>query len=272
MSERDGYQPGVPCWVETWHDEPEPTIRFYRGILGWEAENTLPPEAEGTFNMCRLRGLDAAAIGSPIPEGAPPTPVWTTFIKVESAGESANAVREAGGSVIVEPFESLEGGRLAIVADPAGATFAIWEQAEHKGAQVVNEPCAWSMSSLETADPEAAKAFYGELFGWHAEPFGPPEAGFDVWRLPGYVGGTPQQPVPRDVVASVITKDDGPARWSVDFWVSDADEAATKATELGGRTVTAPSDVPGVEGMREAVLADPGGAAFAITQPPGVQV
>src|SRR5919106_4575153 len=176
MSERDGYQPGVPCWVETWHDDPEPAIRFYSGVLGWEAENTLPPDADGTFHICRLRGRDAAGIGSPIPEGAPPTPVWTTFIQVDSADQTAEKVNGAGGSVIAEPFESLEGGRLAIVADPAGATFAVWEQAEHKGAQVINEPGAWAMSGLETTDPEGAKAFYGDVFGWESEAFGPPKA------------------------------------------------------------------------------------------------
>ena len=270
MSERDGYQPGVPCWVETWHDDPEPAIRFYSGVLGWEAENTLPPDADGTFHICRLRGRDAAAIGSPIPDGAPPTPVWTTFILVESAEETSRKAKDAGGSVVVEPFESLEGGRLTILADPRGAAFAAWEQAEHKGAQVVNEPGAYSMSALETTDPDGAQRFYGELFGWETESFGPPEAGITLWRLPGYVGGTPQQPVPRDNVAVMVPGGDGPARWSVDFWVFNADEAAAKATDLGGRIVTSPSDVPGVAGMREAVLADPGGAVLSITQPPGV--
>jgi uncharacterized protein len=269
MSDRDGFQPGVPCWVETWHDDPEPAIRFYSGVLGWEAENTLSPDADGTFHICRLRGRDAAAIGSPIPEGAPPTPVWTTFVLVESAEETAAKAKDSGGSVVVEPFESLEGGRLAIVADPGGAAFAVWEQAEHKGAGVVNEPGAWSMSALETADPEGAKAFYGELYGWENEAFGPPETGMTLFRLPGYVGGTPQQPVPRDNVAVMIAGDEGPARWSVDFWVFNADEAAAKASELGGSTVSPPSDVPGVAGMRQAVLADPAGATFSITQPPG---
>jgi predicted enzyme related to lactoylglutathione lyase len=197
--------------------------------------------------------------------------VWTTFIQVDSADQTAEKVNGAGGSVIAEPFESLEGGRLAIVADPAGATFAVWEQAEHKGAQVINEPGAWAMSGLETTDPDGAKAFYGDVFGWESEAFGPPEAGFTLWRLPGYVGGTPQQPVPRDNVATMIATDEGPARWSVDFWVFDADEAAAKATELGGRVVTPPSDVPGVAGMREAVLADPEGATFNITRPPGLE-
>jgi uncharacterized protein len=269
MSERDGFQPGVPCWVETWQDDSKAATDFYGRIFGWEAEGTASTDGGGTFYICRFRGRDVAGIGSPIPKGAPPTPVWTTFIEVESADETAAKVSKAGGSVIVEPFESLEGGRLAIVADPAGAAFATWEQAEHRGAQVINEPGAWAMSGLETTDPEGAKAFYGDVFGWESEAFGPPEAGIIIWRLPGYVGGTPQQPVPPDNVATMIASDEGPARWSVDFWVFDADEAAAQASELGGRVVTPPNDVPGVAGMKEAVLADPQGATFNITQPPG---
>jgi predicted enzyme related to lactoylglutathione lyase len=268
MSDRDGFQPGVPCWVETWHDDPEPAVRFYTGVFGWEAENTLPTDADRTLHVCRLRGRDVCAIGSPIPDGAPPTPVWTTFILVESAEEAAEKASDAGGSVIVAPFDSLEGGQLTILADPSGAAFAAWEQSEHKGAQVINEPGAYSMSALQTTDPERAKAFYGELVGWEAEPFGPEEAGMSIWRLAGYVGGTPQQPVPRDNVAVMMPGDED--RWSVDFWVFNADEAAAKGAELGGRALEPPSDVPGVPGMRTAVIADPGGAVISITQPPGV--
>ena len=271
MSERDGYPPGVPCWVETWQDDPEPATAFYSGLFGWETESTLPPGADGTFHICKLRGRDVAGIGSPIPEAAPPVPSWTTFVLVESATETARKAKDAGGKVLVEPSASLEGGSLAIVADPAGAALAVWAPAQHKGAQLVNEPSAYSMSALETSDPERAKAFYGELFGWEAEAFGPPEASMTLWRLPGYVGGTPQQPVPRDNVAVMLPGGDGPARWSVDFWIRNADEAAAKTGELGGRVITPPDDVPGVPGMRSGVLADPAGAAFSITQPPGLE-
>ena len=141
MSDRDGFEPGVPCWVETWHDDPERALRFYSGIFGWKAENTLPPEADGTFHICRLRGRDAAAIGCRSLGGAADRGL-DHLHQGGDADEIADKVKDAGGSVIVEPFESLEGGRLAIVADPAGAAFAAWEQAEHKGAQVVNEPGA----------------------------------------------------------------------------------------------------------------------------------
>jgi predicted enzyme related to lactoylglutathione lyase len=269
MTEPDGYQHGVPCWVDTWQPDPDAAVSFYTELFGWETEDTTPPGVDGKHYICRLRGLDVAAIASG-PQEAPPDTAWNTYVWADDADQTAERATAAGGSILKDPFDALDGGRIAIVADPAGAALGIWQPGSHRGAQAVNEPGAWAMSALETPDPQAAKSFYGELFGWETEPFGPPEAGVTLWRLPGYVGGTPQQPVPRDNVAVMMPGGDGPARWSVDFWVFSADQAAAKAADLGGRAVRPPDDVPGVPGMREAVLADPAGAVFSITQPPGV--
>lgn len=271
MSERDGFQAGVPCWVETWQDDGEAATAYYSRVLGWEVEQTASPDRL-PFRMCRLRGRDVAAIGSPIPEGAPPVPSWTTFIQVESAEETTAKVEEAGGSVIVGPMDSLDGGRLAIAADPAGAAFAVWEQAKHRGAQVINEPGAWAMSMLVTPDPEEAVRFYGEVFGWATESFGMGGDEITMFTLPGYVGGEPEQPVPRDVVATLApagAAEGAPPHWSVDFWISDPDEAARITTEMGGRVLAGPFDIPDID-MRQAALADPQGATFTVTRPPGV--
>ena len=115
------------------------------------------------------------------------------------------------------------------------------------------------MSMLHTPDPDAAAAFYEALFGWTTESFGP----FTMFRLPGYVGGEPEQPVSREVIATMTPATGGPAHWSANFWVQDADAAAAKAAELSGRVVEPPSDSPG---FRNAVLADPSGVTFAISQ------
>jgi predicted enzyme related to lactoylglutathione lyase len=133
----------------------------------------------------------------------------------------------------MDPFESLDGGRIAVVADPAGAAIGVWGPGTHRGAQLVNEPGAWSMSRLQSPDPEEAKALYASLFGWEAEPFGPSDDGIVLWRLPGYVGGQPEQAASRDVIAAMTPIDDQPA-WALDFWVHDADAAAANARGLGG--------------------------------------
>ncbi len=273
MSERDAFAPGVPCWVDTWQPDAEETMRFYTALFGWEAEDTMPPGTPGQHFMCRLRGRDVAAIASR-PDAAGPVTAWNTYVWVDSAEDAAAHATDAGGSLVMEPFDALDGGRIAVVADPAGATFGVWQPGAHRGAGLINEPGAWSMSHLVTTDPEGAKAFYGGLFGWEPETFDMGDAEITMLKLPGYVGGEPQQPVARDVIATLAPTqgpEEGPPHWNVDFWIRDVDEAVATTAELGGKVITGPYDIPDL-GMRQAVIADPQGATLSLTQPPGLAV
>jgi uncharacterized protein len=259
MSTRDQYQPGAPCLVAAVEPDADGAVRFYADLFGWEAESLMPPDSPGRYWLCRLGGRDVAAVVSQHGAPPPPAPVWSTHISVDSADDAVAKASAAGGTVIGEPFDSPGGGRAAVLSDPAGAVFCVWEPGERVGAQRVNEPGAWSMSLLNTPDPEGAKAFYGELFGWDSEPFGD---GVTLFRLPGYVGGEPQQPVPRDVVAGMMPTDGEPG-WSVDFWTADVEGAAARAADLGGSVVSAPA--PAAAGA-STVLADPQGAVFSVSQ------
>jgi len=255
MSERDGYQHGVPCWVDTWQPDADAAAAFYAGIFGWEVRSGSPAGTETRYDLCTVQGSDVAAIGSPLPEGA--APAWTTYVWVDDADAAAAKAADAGGSLVTAPFASLDGGRMAIVTDPAGALLGLWQPGAHRGAQRVNEPSAYAMSLLHTPDTAAAAAFYADLFGWTTEAFGPAT----MFRLPGFVGGEPTQPVPRDVVAVMAPGE--PARWAVDFWIADADVAAATAEQRGGRVLEPPADAGP---FRRAVLSDPEGAAFSVSQ------
>jgi predicted enzyme related to lactoylglutathione lyase len=246
MSERNGYAHGVPCWVDTWRDDVDGAVGFYTEVMGWEA-------ARGEYSLFQLRGRDVAGIGARA--GVPAA--WTTYIWVDDVDATAAAVVTAGGRLTTEPFDSLDGGRIAIAADPAGAAFGIWQLGEHRGAELVNEPGAWAMSALSTPDPEGANAFYGTVFGWQTDAFGPAT----LYRLPGYVGGEPTQPVPRDVIAVMMAGET--ATWMPDFWVHDADAAAETAARLGGTVIAPPADT-GVG--RTGVVADPAGAVFTLSK------
>jgi len=285
MSERDGFAPGVPCWVDTWQPDADAAMGFYTELFGWEAEDTMPDGVEGTHYMCSLRGRDVAAIASR-PHAAQgvmrgrsageaeerPVSSWTTYVWVDDVDATIAKAKDAGGSALMEPFDALDGGRIAVIADPAGAAIGIWQPGAHKGAQLVNEPSAYAMSALMTTDPEGAKRFYPEVFGWEIETFEMGEDEMVMWLVPGYVGGEPQQPVRRDVVATMLAPsangDAPPAHWDVDFWIADVDAAAAKVEELGGRILTPPFDIPGT-GLRQGVFMDPQGATFSLTQPPG---
>jgi predicted enzyme related to lactoylglutathione lyase len=272
MPERDGYIPGVPCWVDTSHPDPEAALPFYRGLFGWDFEDVMPEGSDGKYFIGRIRGGDVAAIG-PIPEGAPPAPTWNSYVWVESADETASKVRDAGGRVAQEPFDVMDAGRMAVLLDREGAALCIWQANNHKGAKVVNEHGSLNFNGLATGDLGAAEAFYGDVFGWKtlALPSGV------MWTLPSYGDhleerspglrkqmaqmGAPEGFI--DVVAALnpIAADDSktPPHWTVTFGVDDADAAAAKAVKLGGEVLTGPIDAPWT---RSAVIQDPQGATL----------
>ena len=179
MPERDGYIPGVPCWVDTSQPDPERGAAFYSDLFGWEVEDVMPPGSPGQYFIGRIRGRDAGAIGS-IPEGAPPMAMWNTYIWVDSADDTAAKVAEAGGKTLMEPMDVMDSGRLAVFADPEGAALCVWQANQHKGARVVNEHGALNFNSLNTRDAGRAKAFYGAVFGWNVLDL---PGGVQMWTL-----------------------------------------------------------------------------------------
>jgi uncharacterized protein len=277
MPERDGYPPGVPCWIDTTQPDPEAAVDFYSGLFGWEFENVMPPGSDGKYLTARIRGGDVAAVGS-VPEGAPPMATWNTYVWVDSAEETASKVQDAGGRIVSEPFDILDAGRMAVFTDPEGAAFCVWQAKQHKGARIVNEHGSLNFNDLNTRDVEGAKSFYGSVFGWETLEL---EGGFQAWTLPGY-GDYLERDDPElrkrmsdtgapagfeDVVASVnpIPDDqaDTSAHWGVTFAVDDADAVAKTAGELGGNVIVPPFDAPWV---RMTVIADPQGATFVASQ------
>src|ERR1700676_2564158 len=96
MRERDGYLPGVPCWVDTSQPDPQAAVAFYGDLFGWELEDVMPPGSAGSSFIACLRGGDVGAVGA-MPEGGPPMAAWNTYVWVDSADETAAKVRDAGG-------------------------------------------------------------------------------------------------------------------------------------------------------------------------------
>ncbi len=224
----------------------------------------MPGGLPGEYVVARVGDLDVAGIGTLPDSGGPPGAVWATYVRVDSADAAVERATGAGATLVLGPLDASRDGRLAVLADPAGAAFGVWEPRGRQGAQLVGEPRAWAMSSLHTPDPEGAGAFYGALFGWEAAPIAPGSA-VTAFRLPGYAGGEPGGPAPPGVVA-VMTGTGGdpavPPHWDVNLRVDDADATAARAAQLGGTVLAGPMDTPG---FRSAVLLDPQGAAFSVS-------
>jgi uncharacterized protein len=298
MPARDGYIPGVPCWVDASEPDPAAAVDFYGGLFGWEFEDVMPPASEGQYFIARgeatsssifdtsgeLRTGDVAAVRS-TSEPVPPLAMWNTYFWVDSADEAASKVRDAGGGVVVEPFDFMDACRTAVFTDPEGAAFCVWEAKEHKGAQLVNDPGSLVFNGLNTRDVVGARSFYGSVFGWQTAGIG---GGAEGWTLPGYGDWLEREYHPNlhkqmteagapegfeDVVASIIPiaddQPDTPAHWSVTFATADADATAAKATELGGKVIVPPFDAPWstpTYTIRITVIGDPQGARFSASK------
>jgi predicted enzyme related to lactoylglutathione lyase len=298
MPERDGYVQGVPCWVDVSEPDPEAAVDFYRGLFGWAFEDFMPPSADGRYFLARgeaasssifdtsgaQRNGDVAAVRS-IPDSEPAAATWNTYFWVDSADEAAAKVRDAGGSIVAEPFDFMDACRMAVFTDPEGAAFRVWEAVGHKGARLVNDPGSLVFNGLNTRDVEGARSFYGSVFGWQTTGIGGGAVG---WTLPGYGDWLEREHHPglrrqmaeagapagfEDVVARIIPSADDqpdvPAHWSVTFAVDDADASAARAAELGGRVIVPPFDAPWstpTYTIRMTVIADPQGATFSASK------
>jgi predicted enzyme related to lactoylglutathione lyase len=293
MPERDGYIPGVPCWVDVSEPDPDAAVDFYGGLFDWKFED-VTPGTEGKYLIAQheaasssifdtsgaKRRGDVGAVRS-IPDAAPRAAMWNTYFWVDSAEEVASRVRDAGGSVVTEPFDFMDAARVAVFTDPEGAAFGVWEAKGHKGARLVNDPGALVFNGLNTRDVEAARSFYGSVFGWETGAIG---GGAEGWTLPGYGDWLEREHHPglreqmaaagapdgfEDVVASIILiaedQPDTPPHWSVTFAVDDADATAERATKLGGNVIVPPFDAPwstSTYTIRVTLIADPQGATF----------
>ena len=249
MSERNGYEPGTPSWVDLSTPDPADARRFYGALFGWEAEDAGPPEETGGYAMFKLRGKLIAGIG-PLMDPDQPA-VWSTYVSTDDADAVVSRATEAGGQAIVEPMEVMDAGRMAFVMHPAGGAVGVWEPNRHRGAELVNEPGALTWNQLHTSDQDGAAAFYNAVFGWTRADFG----GMSVFNLgENGVGGL--APMPAQVPPGM------PAFWMTVFGNDDTDKTAAKAAELGGQVLSPPSDIPDVG--RFAVLADPQGVTFGV--------
>jgi predicted enzyme related to lactoylglutathione lyase len=204
-----------------------------------------------------------------MPQMQPGQPqMWMTYVSVEDAEAAAAKVSAAGGAVLAPPMDVMDLGKMAVFTDSTGAVFGVWQPGTFFGAARVNEPGAFCWNELGTRDVEAAKAFYGEVFGWTAnelkiertEAGGPGPDVYIEWKLDGKdVGGM------MDI--SGMLPEEASAHWLVYFAVTDADAAVEKVTAAGGEVRLSPVDIPA---GRFAVVTEPDAepGVFAVIQLP----
>jgi predicted enzyme related to lactoylglutathione lyase len=249
MGERTSYPPGTFSWVDLGTTDGEGAKAFYGALLGWQFED-LPVPGSPPYSMARLGGLNVAALYTKRDDAEPPA--WLSYVTVADADGVAGSAAGLGATVISEPVDVMDAGRMAVLQDPTGAVFAIWQAQQNIGAQLVNDVGSLTMNQLNTSDPQAAQAFYGALFGWTFTQVAEGEQEF--WSIANgdrLNGG--MMPTPRGWEI--------PSHWLAYFTVGDIDAAVAQIRDLGGGVSIGPVPIPA---GRIAVATDPQGAGFAI--------
>ena len=248
MAERTSYTPGTFSWAELATSDPDAAKSFYALLFGWSYDDN--PIGDGqVYSMARRDGKNVAAMF-----GSEQPPHWNCYVTVESVDATAPRAEQLGGSVLMEPFDVMDVGRMAVIADPTGAALSLWEPRASIGAELVNTPGAMTWNDLVTPDPEGAVAFYGELLGWTASEIAG-AGGYRVIRN-GERSNGGIMPLDRDRMGS-----DTPPSWMPYFGHEDVERVVGEAEALGGRVFSGPMRMP--QGSI-AVLADPQNAVFAV--------
>jgi uncharacterized protein len=252
MAERTSHPPGTISWTDLATSDQEGAKRFYSGMFGWEYEDM--PAGEGvTYSMAKLRGRTVAAISPQQPDeaaqGVPPH--WNLYVTVEDADATAQKVGEAGGQLFAEPFDVFDAGRMAVLADPAGAALCLWQPGTNIGAELVNAPGAMTWADCASTDTAAAQPFYSALLGWRFEAMSEEPPYWVIFNGERSQGG---MTVPPPGV---------PSNWFPYFGAIGIEETMQIAEAFGGKPFLGPIEVPN---GRFALIQDPQGAPFAILE------
>jgi predicted enzyme related to lactoylglutathione lyase len=247
---------GTFCWAELATTDSEGAKKFYSSLMGWENHDD-PIPGGGVYTMLLQQGGNVGALYEQMVEmkqaGIPPH--WLAYVTVEDAAATAARAGELGGTVVKDAFDVFDIGTMAVLKDPTGAAFAIWQPKKHTGTDFSDaRPGTMCWNELATSDSEKAGKFYSALFGWDPAPFEHSPTPYTIFKIGGCQAAGMLQ----------MTEEWGdiPPNWMVYFSVADCDAAAQKAGNLGAEIKVPPTDIPPVG--RFSVIQDPQGAVFSI--------
>ncbi|WP_449486549.1 VOC family protein [Streptomyces avidinii] len=251
------YKPGTPCWIDLMVPDQQAALDFYADLFGWQGE--IGPPEQGGYSVCTLKGKPVAGImkasnpDGTVPDPMPPT-VWTTYLATDAIDTVLKSATDARGQVVMGPMDVMDLGRMAVLADPTGAVFGLWQAGTFDGAGIVNEHGALIWNELSTGDVAAASAFYSAVLPVTTA----------ASEMPGAADYTEFKVGDRAVGGMMDLKNlppGTPPNWLPYFHADDVDSVQAAAVRAGASVLAPAFDMAA---GRMAVLADPQGAPFAI--------
>src|SRR6266849_10419934 len=246
------HAPGSFCWIELATTDGPGAKKFYSELFGWTTHDS-PVGPDMVYTILRLDGKDVCALYQKGEMMKDVPTHWASYVSVTSADEIAAKAKALGGTVVKEPFDVFDAGRMAVITDTTGATFCIWQPNKHSGVGVKGQPNSLTWNELLTTDTAKASDFYTKLFGWIDKTHGDGVRYTEFMNGDTHAGGMMQiQPHMGPI----------PPHWGIYFAVDDCDAKFQKATSLGAKPIVPPMDIEKVG--RFATIQDPQGAVFSI--------
>lgn len=252
---------GSWIWYELMTPDPEGSKTFYEAVVGWTMSTGHAADNDYGFITRADGGMTGGVLrlkSEMIEHGA--RPCWAGYIGVDDVDAMAEAVKAAGGSVLMEPQDVEGAGRFAMVTDCCGAPFYIMTPNPAGGngestsfsATPQLGSCGWN--ELCCGNLDSAEKFYTSLFGWtlpDAMDMGP-MGKYQFFAHDGVtLGAMMKKP---DAVPAPV--------WGHYFWVQSIAAAKAKIEAAGGHIVDGPMEVPGDDWVLQAI--DPQGAFFSL--------
>ncbi|MGW5782177.1 VOC family protein [Streptomyces sp. NPDC003863] len=246
---------GTPVWTDAMFTDLKGAKTFYEDVLGWDFGEA--SSEFGNYTQAYKGGKAVAAVVPPMPgQDGEPQSAWCLYFASPDVAATAEKIRGAGGTVLMEPMQVGDFGSMCIAQDPAGVTFGVWQGGTHEGFEREGEPGAYTWAEVFTREPAKSDAFFTEVFGYNSKKMKDEHMDYRVFDLGG------EQPV---LGRMTMTAEDFPAEIpsyiQIYFAVDNCDLAIERAEALGGRKVFGPMDSPF---GRLAAIVDPQGAPFAV--------
>jgi predicted enzyme related to lactoylglutathione lyase len=261
MPHVEKHAPGDFCWIELATTDQFAAKEFYSELFGWTI-GEFPMGPKDFYTTFKIDGRDVAAAYTLRSEqqARGVSAHWSLYVAVENADTAADRARGLGAKVIAEPFDVYDVGRMAVVQDPTGAVFSIWQAKRHTGFGIKGVPGTFCVADLSTSDPDVASRFYEQLFKWRIrkEDEDPSHNYYHLFNHDEFIGG---------ILPPAFRNPGAPPHWQIYLLVSDCDVVATKAKSLGAKLYMPPMKIEDIGRM--AVMADPQGAVFAIFEAVG---
>ncbi len=254
---------GTFSWPELGVPNQAAAKKFYSAVFGWGVKDyPMPPEAGGgAYTIFQVDGKDVCACYHLSPDmqsqGMPAN--WGAYVTVDNADAAVKKCEALGGKLLMGPMDVMGTlGRMAVLQDPTGATFSVWQAGDHIGAQVLDEAGALIWTELMTSDTAKCASFYTQLLGYTTQVMPMEDSHYTIFVCPDGKRAAGMMAFPPNMT-------NVPPNWTSYFGTKDIRGTVAKIEQAGGKVCMPVTPIPGVGEF--AVVQDDQNAVFALLQP-----